>query len=336
MVRFPWLQPWSTAVTLSIHTPVDPMPLSPAAGTALGTCVFVLSTKSAGSSVLQRVLVKSFGASLIRHTRHFENETLYWTKAASVLGLPQVRLPRSEVPLPADRARRELDSFVAANAPDHAARFDDVEGLVSAFEAVCRATGPIVVEKSPHHLYEAAALDLIVEFARRSQAVDVRFVGLIRNPVDTCYSTWRRFGIPPRVEERFWCLAGENLLALRNREPERTLILRYEDLASGRVDLNDLAAHLRLDPVGSGLDLVDRDSLQRWREDTGYAHFPAPDTVALAGRLGYEPDELDGRDGSWPLRARVREAAYDVRDRIPQSLLKATTGAYRALFRRRG
>jgi hypothetical protein len=312
------------------------MPVPPEADLARRTCIFILSTKSAGSSVLQRVLIKSFGAALIPHTRHFENETLYWTKAASVLGLPQVSLPRSEIPLPADRARRELAEFVSANAPGYSPRFDDADGLIAAFDAVCRASGPIVVEKSPHHLYEAAALDLVVDFARRSSAVDARFVGLVRNPVATCYSSWRRFGIPPRVEERFWCLAGENLLALRDREPERTLILRYEDLAAGKVDLKDLAAHLHLEPVGSGLDLVDQDSVARWRGDRAYAHVPGPDTVALAARFGYGEGELAGIAGPWPLRASVRELAFGVRERIPHPLLKAATTAYRRLFRRRG
>jgi len=61
---------------------------------SMPTCIAILSEKSSGSSVLQR-LIASFARRKTREaTRHNEDETLYWTKAASILRLssrPHVR-----------------------------------------------------------------------------------------------------------------------------------------------------------------------------------------------------------------------------------------------------
>src|SRR5688572_10490344 len=80
-------------------------------------CMQILSSKSSGSSALQALLCSFGNGRHVSHTRHGEFETLYWTKAASVLGLPQVRLPDSEVPIPPDSALRDLRTFLSQNVP---------------------------------------------------------------------------------------------------------------------------------------------------------------------------------------------------------------------------
>ncbi len=67
-------------------------------------CIIILSIKSSGSSACQNLLSKFSQVSYVPKTRHFENETLYWTKAASVLGLPQVDMIDSEVPISKEKA----------------------------------------------------------------------------------------------------------------------------------------------------------------------------------------------------------------------------------------
>ena len=66
-------------------------------------CLFILSVKSSGSSILQRILAESLSGRLVEKTTHSENETLYWTKAASVLGLPQIQMENSQVPFRKER-----------------------------------------------------------------------------------------------------------------------------------------------------------------------------------------------------------------------------------------
>src|SRR5262245_11548349 len=114
-------------------------------------CIVILSTKSAGSSAVQTLLCQFGGARHVQHTRHGEQETLYWTKAASVLGLPQVKLPDSEVPIPRRRAERELRAFLAQNAPGFSIPADPESMIFHGWHELCLRHAPVFVEKSPHH-----------------------------------------------------------------------------------------------------------------------------------------------------------------------------------------
>jgi len=80
-------------------------------------CVFILSTKSSGSSIVQRRLVESGAAKVVPYTRHSENETLFWTKAGSVLDLKQQKMPNSEVPISKAVALKDLRLFMVQNVP---------------------------------------------------------------------------------------------------------------------------------------------------------------------------------------------------------------------------
>ena len=62
-------------------------------------CIIILSSKSSGSSALQYYLSKYINVNHIRYTRHYEHETLYWTKVASALGILQKNMLNSEVPI---------------------------------------------------------------------------------------------------------------------------------------------------------------------------------------------------------------------------------------------
>ena len=78
------------------------------------TCAMILSDKSSGSSMLQRELAKHPDIRTVGWTRHNENETLYWNKAAIVLGMPHEDLYRSELPMPVDDARDQLLEFLSS------------------------------------------------------------------------------------------------------------------------------------------------------------------------------------------------------------------------------
>ena len=56
------------------------------------TCVFILSEKSSGSSMLWRALTRALNIQQYPKTKHFESETLFWTKAASLLEKPQLKM----------------------------------------------------------------------------------------------------------------------------------------------------------------------------------------------------------------------------------------------------
>ncbi|MEM9145535.1 MAG: sulfotransferase [Pseudomonadota bacterium] len=276
-------------------------------------CLTILSTKSAGSSILQALLQRTVSAKLVAKTRHFENETLWWTKCASALGMAQRRMPLSEVPLPKPRAVRDLETLLRENAVPGGIEISR-DGCFDAFERLAEAHAPVFVEKSPHHLYQPAALELIQTFARTSARVQMRMIGLVRNPIDTVYSSWRRFGVLPAREEAEWRRAYANLQALAAAMPDHVVILRYEDLVDDPAGLMEPLRQWGLSPAEGATGLHAR-SVARWRSDPRFRFVPAPETRAMARALGYADDTLVGVPGNLLARDRLRAAWHGARHR---------------------
>ena len=75
--------------------------------------IILLSEKSSGSSAFQNLLSSVQDVKHIKTTRHYENESLYWTKAASILNMPQIKMVDSEVPLSKKKAIKDLNIFLS-------------------------------------------------------------------------------------------------------------------------------------------------------------------------------------------------------------------------------
>jgi hypothetical protein len=267
-------------------------------------CVVILSCKSSGSSVLQDLLCKYAGARHVAHTRHAQHETLYWTKAASILGRTQFRVPGSEVPIPPRKALHETCSLLTANLPHFVPPEDSRELIFGGWHQLCHRFGPVFVEKSPHHLHQWAALDLLLEAVRLSTETDFRFVGLVRNPMDVLYSMWRRWRIDPMCFQHHWRRAYENLLRFEQHAAGRLLIVRYEDLAAHGDAARRLLEFVGQPPVLDAEHFVHKQSLQRWREDSWFGFQLHPQVERLACSFGYGPDDVVNR--SYPLWSSYR------------------------------
>ena len=124
-------------------------------------CIIILSTKSSGSTACQNILSKSISANHVKFTRHYEFETLYWTKAASILGLHQDKMLDSEVPIRQKKASKDLIKLLKGNIEDFVIPEDDNELIYSGWKRLCEINSPIFLEKSPHHLYQWSAVNLI-------------------------------------------------------------------------------------------------------------------------------------------------------------------------------
>ena len=201
----------------------------------MATSVIILSDKSSGSSLLQRLLVSSPRASQVRHTPHHEKETLFWMKAAAALSLPQVQIMGSRaVPMSQVAGETALRSLLSHNAPGQLDGAMNESWVMSAWDRLAAAHGPVFVEKSPHHLHSASALELIERCAARPGA-DVRLVRLVRDPVDTLYSMWCRWSTDPARRQSEWVRAYRNLQDMRGRLGARLCLVRYEDLVPATV-----------------------------------------------------------------------------------------------------
>lgn len=259
------------------------------------TCVVILSCKSGGSSALQDLLCKYAGARHVEHTRHVQHETLYWTKAASILGREQIKIPGSEVPIPPRKALRDIRNLLTANLPHFVLPSDPRELVFEGWRQLCCRFGPVFVEKSPHHLHQWAALDLLLEAVRSLPETDFRFVGLVRNPMDVLYSMWRRWRTDPVTFQHHWRLAYENLLRLKQRVADQLLIVRYEDLAAHGNAAHHLIEFIDQPPTSEAEHFIHAKSLQRWKNDQWFGFQLDPQVERLAGSYGYSREDLLNR-----------------------------------------
>lgn len=257
-------------------------------------CVVILSARSSGSSALQNLLVKSPGVRHIDRTPHYENETLFWVKAASVLGRPQIKIADSRLPLPVEESRAGLRALLLENiGPSYTPPTDDTALVFDGWRDLCLHYAPVFIEKSPHHLHEWAALELLLESLERVPEVDIMFVGLVRNPMDTLYSMWQRWRGLPHHNQRDWRTAYTNLLRLRDLVGERLLILRYEDMVRDPSHLEPIYRFMGLPAPPPGY-LHDK-ALGKWRDDPRFRFRLDPAVVALAEQFGYDRSELANR-----------------------------------------
>lgn len=282
-------------------------------------CIFILSIRSCGSSLLQRKLSDLLGARVMEKTPHHENETLYWTKAASALGLPQYRLEKSEVPLPRRRALTMLETMVADNAGGSQLRASDEAAIFEAWTAIVDAVPRTFVEKSPHHLSQPEVVALMERYADQAP-FGVRFIGLVRNPTDTLYSSWRRFGIVPEREEVHWIRSYEELLRLKERRPDQVAIVRYEDLVAGVVEIEKLVGIAEPAAENQLGETIHGKSVGRWRGDRRFGYSPSARALEIGRRFGYSDEEMaNPLERPWLATRLTRRSVHAVYYRLPST-----------------
>ncbi len=273
--------------------------------------IILLSEKSSGSSACQNLLAKFANIRHVEKTRHFENETLYWLKAASVLGMPQIKMVDSEVPIPADKAREDLITLLKENLDSYTPPDDDKALITQGWRSLCKHYSPIFFEKSPHHLCQWSALELIVENIKEIEDVDFLLVGLVRNPMDTIYSQFKRWKSPPEKVEQQWLTAYRNLLKLQEIEGIPLVVIRYEDIVSS---LKHLEPVLDFCGVKASVDdekYLHRKSLSKWKTDKIFGFALSEETIQLAEKFGYEKKDLVNElNPFWGVFSNVARVVY--------------------------
>lgn len=272
-----------------------------------GRCVIILSDKSSGSSALQYTLARHDDVRLVSWTPHRHFETMYWMKAAAILGLEQPQMITSNyLPVSGDRARADLMELLSQNVPEfEPATRNDHEFVMKGWEAMVRQHAPVFIEKSPHHLHSSAALGLIQQAAKNTASTQHVFIGLVRNPTDTLYSMWQRWRIPPARGEEEWIRAYQNLLRFQEDLGDTFLLVRYEDIVSDGSTLDAIWRHVGLEPPDSH-DLHAA-SLSKWRQDSSFGYRPSQELTSLAAHFGYAVSDLTP-SGSRPMWKAVRAA----------------------------
>ncbi|MEL6822922.1 MAG: sulfotransferase [Calditrichota bacterium] len=276
-------------------------------------CVLLFSDKSSGSSALQRALVKHPDLNTVEKTRHFYSETLYWNKAAALLGMEQAEMRYSELPMSQDKARTDLYAVLRDNLPDWKPSSDDSHTVFEGWRLLCEHYAPIFFEKSPHHLHYTSALELIRQFDNSNLEIDFRYIGLVRNPIDTLYSMWQRWSAIPEKSQYEWLRAHRNMLEFQQEVGEQLLIIRYEDLTAGPEVIQQLCNFIGIEwnkDIGSSLH---RKSVQKWRNDRNFGFQPSKEVVEMAVKLGYKIEEVTvPKSPIWPVLRLVNQANFHV------------------------
>jgi len=277
---------------------------------------------------VQRLLAQAADLKCVEKTRHFQNESLYWTKAASVLNLPQIDMLDSEVPIAPAAAREDLLTLLRENVPGYKLVGDDKTLIFEGWRQLCQQYQPIFLEKSPHHLLQSSALSLIVEcMDALAGQVDFLLIGLVRNPMDVLYSAFRRWKTPPEKLQYEWLTAYENLrelaVVLGDRNPNspfthsptgHLVTIRYEDLAGSLKPLEPVFDFCETPPSPDAKSL-NRNSLLKWQQDSLYGFTLAPEVMDLAKAYGYRAPELtNSATPLWPTyQATLRGAHQSTR-----------------------
>jgi hypothetical protein len=275
--------------------------------------IILLSEKSSGSSAFQNLLASVQEIKHVKSTRHFENETLFWTKAASILEMPQLKMVDSEVPISRKKAMKDLHQLLKANGVRYDGPPDTREKIMQGWLQLCVSHQPVFFEKSPHHLCQWSALELIMEAMEKNKQVDTMLVGLIRNPMDTIYSNYKRWKSYPGKVEKQWITAYHNLLKLKEKLEGKLYIIRYEDLISSVDYLAPVLKFCDIDPARVSDHYFHGKSLQKWKNDPFFGYVLGREASDLAKQFGYADEELVNMPHYlWPVAWGVNRLAHQL------------------------
>jgi Sulfotransferase family len=274
-------------------------------------CIIILSTKSSGSSACQNLLAKLVNIRHIEITRHFENESLYWTKAASVLCLPQLKMIDSEVPIAPSIAKTDMITLLEENLGFLPEGPIDKEFIFSGWNLLCHHYSPVFIEKSPHHLVQWSAIELILECIESLKSIDFLVIGLIRNPMDTLYSAYKRWKILPEHLQEEWYTAYHNLTKLEKILGNNLAILRYEDMVSSLSAMNKIFEFCGVNINNVDSQYLHSKSIQKWKKDSLYGFQLSSHVAELAKGFGYKEDEIVNKTNSfWPILRYIMRGFY--------------------------
>ncbi|WP_116106165.1 hypothetical protein [Lewinella sp. IMCC34191] len=255
---------------------------------------------------------------------HQKNETLFWTKIASILDLPQQPLVHSMVPMPAGEARRSLRVFLEGNNVNCTEEtFKSKDALLDSFGTLAKIYGPRFIEKSPHHLRNWSNIELILANRERCRdEVDINIVGLVRNPYGVIYSAWSRWKFDPIAFEAEWYESYHNLLRLKGQLGEQLTLFRYEDLTKNNRLIDKYVGTIGAFEQSTSDVFIHNHSVSKYQQDKKFGHQLSKKTMELAQQIGYSIDELTNtKHWTWPGRRTYHKFKHYTKDEI-RTLLK--------------
>jgi hypothetical protein len=200
------------------------------------------------------------------------------------------------------------------------------------WRSLCKEYSPIFFEKSPHHLCQWSALELIMDCIDTLDDVDFLIVGLVRNPMDTIYSQYNRWKSLPKETEKQWVVAYNNLLKLKEILGDKLIILRYEDIIKSTDHFNPIFRFCKIDYNSISSDFLHSKSVQKWKSDRLYGFTLSQNTKQLAVKYGYSDDALSNESYSlWPATRYVSRKSYQITKPLKKIVRKRFSVGYELL-----
>lgn len=255
-------------------------------------CIIILSYKSSGSTALQGILSSNIGINTSKYTRHVYNETLFWSKAASVLKMSQGEMYKSQTPMSYDAALISLNDYLSNNLNIETNSSYTKKNIFEYWKQLCEINSPVFLEKSPHHLYQESVLELITECIEYfSNEIDFQLIGLVRNPMAMLYSDYTLRKSNPSINQYIWLKSYENLLRFKKIH-DRLIIIKYEDMVNNVNSLNKVIKFTGLKYLKLSHDYLHTKSIDKWLIDREYDFNLDLDVIATAEKFGYTIESL--------------------------------------------
>lgn len=233
----------------------------------------------------------------VEYSPHTYFETHHWIKAACILGAPKQLFYGNKVYNgygTRQGARQYMIDCIQGNVPDFVIPGDDETLIFEGWNVLCRKYAkPVFFEKSPQHPHHWAALDLMLKWAETDK-FNVRFIGLVRNPMAVMHSALELFSTEPGQRQFGWAHCYRNILAMKEMVGQnRFHLVRYEDLiVRPKQVFGEVCEFLGLGPCDTLGEKVHQNSVAKWIEDPAYTLQLHDSVVRVAMHFGYTKEDL--------------------------------------------
>ena len=140
---------------------------------------------------------------------------------------------------------------------------------------------------------------------------DFLLIGLIRNPLDTIYSQFKRWKTRPEKVQYQWLIAYQNLLKLKDIIAEKLVVVRYEDMVRSLSYLKPVFDFCNVTISDADRNYLHQKSISKWKNDKSFGFVLSDEVIALAQSYGYQTEDLINRSSAlWPIYREFGRALY--------------------------
>lgn len=169
--------------------------------------IIILSAKRSGSTAIYNVFNKHSVPKTCTKNKRFL-ELNFWNYAAEALAGNYKNF-----------VRRMSEFDYEGQLPDEGEYTEKI--IFDIWDKLLERHGPVLFDKSPRYLGSSDALDLILKYQKTGKGRDVRFVCLMRNPLDCIASQKKRWGMSLKFRDKSWVNYYKNFEKLQHKLGEQ-------------------------------------------------------------------------------------------------------------------